>query len=92
MVPYFETMAKITKLCSNEHWLEVESMHVIKNSQLFFYLMIPGKVIKIDQSYWWNLSKLLMMDLLSASILQHTLEIYTVDIIFAHVSYNFMHF
>ena len=30
MVPDFETMDKLTKLSPNEHWFEVESMHVLK--------------------------------------------------------------
>ena len=30
MIPDFETMDKLKKLSPNEHWFEVESMHVLK--------------------------------------------------------------
>ena len=29
-IPDFETMDKLTKLSPNEHWFEVENMHVLK--------------------------------------------------------------
>ena len=44
MISDFEIMDKITKLFPNEHWFEVENMHVLLKVLNCFFLTIHSKV------------------------------------------------